>query len=121
MPSRTVNSTWALRGSAATCALKAAIGSPSSKTRPPCSVLSATISPRSREPWQDGLVVVDVAGLVGVHEDEVEGSREGSDRVARRPDVDRDLAGPGAAIDVGLRHGSALRVELERVDVPVGA
>ena len=47
MPSRTLRSTCTLRGSAATCSLNAAIGGCSSTTRPPPSVLSATIKPRS--------------------------------------------------------------------------
>src|SRR3954447_23923747 len=38
------------------------------------------------EPGEDGFVVVDVAGLVRVHEDEVEAPGECLDRLAGRPD-----------------------------------
>src|SRR5437870_885725 len=37
--------TWTVRGSAATCSLKAAIGGEPSTTRPPASVVSATLRP----------------------------------------------------------------------------
>jgi len=47
IPSRTVRRTCDVRGSEATCSLNSAIESPSSKTRPACSVLSATIRPCS--------------------------------------------------------------------------
>ena len=47
MPSRTLSSTCTERGSAATCSLNVAIGGCSEITRPPASVLSATIRPRS--------------------------------------------------------------------------
>ena len=89
MPSRTVRSTCTERGSAATCSLKRAIGGFAARARGRGQGVVGDDQPASDETRQHRLVVVDVAVLVGVDEDEVELAFEPLDRLERRAEVQR--------------------------------
>src|SRR4051794_17002702 len=66
---------------------------------------------------QHGLVVADVALLLGVDEDDVEVALEPLHRLERRADMEGDLRPVRRAVEVALREGSARRIELAGVDV----
>ena len=73
-----------------------------------------------RELGQDGLVVAAVAGLVGVDEDEIEGTVEGGERLEGGPHADLDPVPPRAGLDVAPGEGFVLGADLERDELPVG-
>ena len=62
------------------------------------------------QPWQHSLVVTDVVRLVGVNEDEVEFALEPADRLQRRAEVDLDLVGVSALVDVAAGDGGSTRI-----------
>jgi hypothetical protein len=66
---------------------------------------------------QHRFVVVDVAGLVGVDEDEVPRAVERGDRLERGPHVDGDPLREGGLRDVAARERRVLLVELARVQL----
>ena len=86
-PSRTAGATCTVRASARDVLVEAR-DRPRVRSWP--SVLSATISPRGASFGQHRLVVVDVAVLVGVDEDEVERAVERGDRLQRVALAHRD-------------------------------
>ena len=92
----------------------------SSTTRPRQSVLSAAIRPRWRQLRQHRLVVVEVAALVGVDEDEVEGAGEALERLERRPEHHLDAIGVRAGGDRAAGDLGVLLVQLERDDLAAG-
>src|SRR3954452_8289174 len=76
--------------------------------------------PAGRELGQHGLVVVDVARLVGVDEDEVQRPVEGGDRVERRALADLDAIGVRPRLDALARELHVQRQELARDDAAIG-
>ena len=85
-----------------------------SSTRPLMSTLSIASRPPARQPRHELLVVVRVAGLVGVQVGEVEGRLRGQrlERVERRPDPHLHPVRQARALDVRARDLGPALVEL---------
>ena len=107
IPSRTLRITRTARGSLRTCSLNATIGPSPSSTRPLEERVVRGDQPALGETREHSLVVVDVAILVGIDEDEVELALEAVDRLQRRAEVELDAVAVRRAVEVALSHFSA--------------